>query len=121
MQSALTHLQVITYYIQAELAKGRLVGPLSPTATPLGTHLNRFGVPQYRQMVTDYRPVISSRPQRERRHSPYPLLPHTSVDEVAEIVTRLGRGAKIDIEAVYRLVPVRPLQAVQWVKHIIPM
>ncbi len=44
MQSALTHPQVITDYIQAELAKGRLVGPLSPTATPLGTHLNRFGV-----------------------------------------------------------------------------
>lgn len=45
---------------------------------------------------------------------------YITVDEIAAIVTRLGPGAllaKVDIESVYRLIPVhpqdRPLQAVQ--------
>ena len=48
-------------------------------------------------------------------------LRYMSVDTVADIVIRLGRGAllaKIDIEAAYLLIPVHPhdrvLQAVQW-------
>ena len=48
-------------------------------------------------------------------------LTYTTVDQVAEIATNLGRGAllaKVDVESAYRLVPVHPqdrlLQAVQW-------
>ncbi len=130
MQSALTHPQVITDYIQAELAKGRLVGPLSPTSAPLGTHINRFGVIPKGHNTGKWRLItdLSYPPGHSVNDGIDPTLcslTYTSVDEVAEIVTRLGRGAllaKIDIEAAYRLVPVhpqdRPLQAVQWEKHI---
>ena len=48
-------------------------------------------------------------------------LTYTTVERVAEVAARLGRGsllAKIDIESAYRLIPVhpqdRPLQAMQW-------
>ena len=50
---------------------------------------------------------------------------YTTVDEVAAIVTQLGRGtllAKVDIESAYRLVPVHPqdhpLLAMRWEGHI---
>ena len=46
---------------------------------------------------------------------------YTTVDEIAAMVARLGRGtmlAKIDIESAYRLLPVHPqdriLQAIRW-------
>ena len=46
---------------------------------------------------------------------------YTTVDAVAEIVARLGKGsllAEVDIESAYRLIPVHPqdriLQAVRW-------
>jgi len=52
-------------------------------------------------------------------------LSYMSVDHVAEVVERLGKGsllAKMDIEAAYRLVPVHPqdqvLQAVKWEGNI---
>ena len=48
-------------------------------------------------------------------------LAYTTVDQVAEVVARLGTAAllaKVDIESAYRLIPVhpqdRPLQAVCW-------
>ena len=52
-------------------------------------------------------------------------LSYITVDHVADIVVKLGTGtllAKVDIEAAYRLIPVRPhdcpLQAVRWGDHI---
>ena len=50
---------------------------------------------------------------------------YISVDQVADIATRYGRGAllaKVDIESAYRLIPVhpqdRPLQAAVWDSQI---
>lgn len=48
-------------------------------------------------------------------------LSYTSVEQVAEVAARLGKGdllAKIDIESAYCLIPVhpsdRPLRAIRW-------
>ena len=52
-------------------------------------------------------------------------LTYTSIEEVTELIARLGTGAllaKVDIESAYRLVPVHPedrlLLAVRWENEI---
>ena len=100
MSSARLHPEVITDYLRKELTLGRLLGPFPGSLVLPNLHINRFGV-------------------IPKGHST--SLAYTTVDQVAEVVARLGTAAllaKVDIESAYRLIPVhpqdRPLQAVRW-------
>ncbi len=133
MPSASANQQVIKDYLSAELAKDRLLGPIPPAAAPAGTHINRFGViPKGHnsgkwRLITDlsYPPGKSV---NDRVDPTLCSLTYSTVDDVAEIVVRLGQGAllaKIDIESAYRLIPVHPqdrtLQAVHKIPHHQPL
>ena len=114
--SARLHPEVIDGYLSAEVREGRMLGPFPPGAVP-GLHVNRVGVvpkghtPGRWRLITDLsypegasvndgiRPELCS-------------LKYTSVESVAAMARRLGRGAllaKLDIRSAYRLVPVSPL------------
>ena len=125
MQSARLHPGVITEYLSAELAEGRVLGPFHPGSVP-GLHLNRMGVvpkghtPGRWRLITDL-----SHPEGGSVNDGIPAewcsLKYTSVEAVAAAAQRLGTGAllaKLDIKAAYRLVPVHPddrrLLGVEW-------
>ena len=125
MPSAREHPDVVQQYIMEELAKGRLLGPFQLDQLR-GMHINRFGVIPKGHNSGKWRLITDlSFPEGLSVNDGIDpclcSLKYTSVDEVAEMVGKLGRGtllAKIDIEAAYRLIPVHPqdraLQAVQW-------
>eukprot|EP00731_Ephydatia_muelleri_P010115 Em0005g701a len=82
MHSAREHAQVIREYLAVECSEGRVVGPLNPPWSQ-SIQISRFGV----------------------------IPKGSTVDQAAESVVQLGRGAlmaKIDIKAAYRLIPVHP-------------
>ena len=126
MASALQNPKVISDYIAKELTLGRMLGPFPPSFNPPELQVNRFGVipkahqPGKWRLITDmsFPPGVSV---NDGIDPDLCSLTYTSVDQVAEIITTLGRGAlmaKVDIESAYRLIPVhpedRPLQAVRW-------
>ena len=125
MQSARDHPEVVRRYITEELSKGRLLGPFRPGQLR-SLHINRFGVIPKGHNTGKWRLITDlSYPEHHSVNDGIDpnlcSLRYMSVDTVAEIVARLGRGAllaKIDIEAAYHLIPVHPhdrvLQAVQW-------
>jgi hypothetical protein len=125
MGSAIEHPAVVSEYLAGELARGRMLSPFCKSAPLPPLHVNRFGViPKGHsgkwRLITDL--------SFPRDHSVNDgidpllcLLTYSTVDEVADLVAVLGRGAllaKIDIEAAYRLIPVHPhdrlLLAMQW-------
>lgn len=126
MLSACQHPKVVNEYLSKELALGRLLGPFPDPSSLPPLQINRFGViPKGHQtgkwrLITD----LSFPPDKSINDGIDPSLcslSYVTVDDVAEIVSQLGRGAllaKIDIESAYRLIPVhpqdRPLQAVSW-------
>ncbi|KAL5494055.1 hypothetical protein EMCRGX_G015325 [Ephydatia muelleri] len=82
MHSAREHAQVIREYLAVECSEGRVVGPLNPPWSQ-SIQISRFGV----------------------------IPKGSTVDQAAESVVQLGRGAlmaKIDIKAAYQLIPVHP-------------
>ena len=125
MESTRLHPEVVTEYLTKELGKGRMLGPFPPSWDPY-LHVNRVGlVPKGHntgkfRLITDLSfPVGYS--INDGIQSELCSLSYTSVDDVASIVYRLGRGsllAKVDVESAYRLIPVHPqdriLQAIQW-------
>ena len=125
MQSARDHPEVVRRYITEELSKGRLLGPFRPGQLR-SLHINRFGVIPKGHNTGKWRLITDlSYPEHHSVNDGIDpnlcSLRYMSVDTVADIVVRLGRGAllaKIDIEVAYRLIPVHPhdrvLQAVQW-------
>ena len=116
---------VIADCIAKELGKGRMINPLPTSWRPL-LHVNRFGlIPKGHnngkfRLITDLSfPHGAS--VNDGISSDLVLLSYITVDDVAEIVQELGRGAllaKMDIEAVYWLIPVHPqdriLQGMDW-------
>ena len=108
-------------YVDKERAAGHLLGPVPGACV----HISRMGVipkghvPGRWRVITD----LSNPPGasvNDGIDTDLCSLKYVTVDKVAEIVHRLGRGAlmaKVDIEAAYRLVPVhsedRPLLGVQ--------
>lgn len=113
---------VLSEYITKELVLGRMLGPLELATRP-HVHVSGFGVifkghntgkwklitdlcyPKGRSVNDGIDPGLCS-------------LLYSTVDEVAELVARLGQGTKVDIKSAYRLIPVHPddrsLLAVQW-------
>ncbi len=119
MPSALEHPDTVQRYIADELAKGRMLGPVTPDLHS-SLHINRFGViPKGHntgkwRLITDLSfPEGSSvndgiEPERCS-------LSYMTVDDVAKVVFDLGKGAllgKVDIEPVHP--QDRVLQAVKW-------
>ena len=114
---------VIADCIAKELGKGRMIDPLP--WRPL-LHVNRFGlIPKGHNngkfcLITDLSfPHGAS--VNDGISSDLVLLSYITVDDVAEIVQELGRGAllgKMDIEAAYWLIPVHPqdriLEGMDW-------
>ena len=128
MLSAYMHQEVIQTYLDKEGAAGRMLGPFSTQAVGVlpQLHVNRFGViPKGHdtgkwRLITDlsYPPGLSVNDGIDPELC---SLTYTSVDAVAEVAVSYPPGAllaKVDIESVYRLIPVhpsdRPLQAMEW-------
>ena len=121
--------EVITEHIAKEVGKGRMIGPLPPSLKHV-LHVNRIGlIPKGHSAGKFHLITDLSFPRGASVNdgiSPDLVsLSYITVDDVAEIVQRLGKGsllAKMDIEAAYRLIPVHPhdriLQAVQWEDNI---
>ena len=129
MPSSRLRPRVITDYLAGELGKNRMIGPLPISWRPL-LHINRFGlIPKVHdsgkfRLITDLSfPHGAS--VNEGICADLVSLSYIAVDDVAEIVQRLGTGsrlAKMDVEATYRLIPVHPqdrvLQGMEWEGNI---
>jgi hypothetical protein len=125
MPSAYDHPDVVERYLGEETRAGHILGPFHPGAIP-GLHISRVGViPKGRstgkwRVITDLSfPGGASvndgiDPARCTLH-------YTSVEAVARVAHKAGRGAllaKADIKSAYRLVPVhRLLLGVEWQGH----
>ena len=114
LRSAAEHGEVVQCYIEKELAKGRLIGPLSTEATQR-VHVNPFGVipkkepGQWRLIVDLSAPRGGSVNDGIRRECC--TLSYLSVDDIVERILLLGPGAqlaKFDLKAAYRNIPVHP-------------
>ncbi len=125
MHSTALHPAQISEYIGSELSKGRMLGPF-PQAWRSFLHVNRFGLIPNGHTTGKFRLITDlSYPRGASVNDGIDLtltsLSYTSVDNVVQLVQRLGKGsllAKMDIESAYRLVPVHPqdriLQAMEW-------
>ena len=126
MGSAREHPSVVTEYLAKELSLCRMLGPFNPESQTPPVHINRFGVIPKGHNTGKWRLVTDlSFPDGHSINDGIDRdlcsLTYSTIDEVADLVARLGQGtllAKVDIESAYRLIPVhpldRPLLAVQW-------
>ena len=128
MYSAREHPEIIQDYLHKECARGRMLGPFCAVemASLPPCHVNRFGVIPKGHNTGKWRLItdLSFPPGASVNDGIDPetcSLSYTTVEQVAEVAAKFGRGAllaKIDIESAYRLVPVHPsdrhLQAVRW-------
>ena len=132
MLSARQHPEIISDYLAKEQSLGRMLGPFTEEMLPNlpSLHINRFGVIPKGHNTGKWRLITDlSYPHGQSVNDGIDpslcSLMYATVDEVAEIVVKLGRDAllsKVDIESAYRLIPVhpqdRPLQAMKWDNHI---
>ena len=132
MESARQHPEIISDYLAKEQSLGRMLGPFTEEMLPNlpSLHINRFGVIPKGHNTGKWRLITDlSYPHGQSVNDGIDpslcSLMYATVDEVAEIVVKLGRDAllsKVDIESAYRLIPVhpqdRPLQAMKWDNHI---
>jgi hypothetical protein len=128
MFSAREHPEVIQAYLEKERSMGRLLSPFAPESLSMlpPLQVNRFGVIPKGHNTGKWRLItdLSYPPGQSVNDGIDPelcSLSYTSVEAVARVVAAYPPGAllaKVDIESVYRLVPVhpsdRPLQAMQW-------
>ena len=114
MKSVEEHEEIVEEYIQKEKQAGRLIGPLNQTSHP-GIQLSPFGVipksePGKWRLITD----LSSPGQHSVNDGidrELCSLTYLTVDQVAEKVLAMGKGAlmaKFDLKSAYRNVPVHP-------------
>ena len=114
MHSAREHAQVVRDYLSNECAEGRIVGPL-PRPGSEEIHVSRFGVipkgssGKWRLILDLSSPEGAS--VNDGIDSNLCSLKYATVDQAAELMLRLGRGAlmaKVDIDQAYRRIPVHP-------------
>ena len=125
MKSADENPQVVRDYLEAELRRGTMLGPLSREEVP-EVHLNRFGVIPKSSQPGKWRLIVDlSYPEGRSVNdaiSPEQCsLQYVKVDDVVRKLLELGPAAlmaKIDIKSAYRIVPVHPddryLLGMQW-------
>lgn len=125
MPSAALHPEVVSDYLDKELALGRMLGPFPLSHAP-SCHISRFGVIPKGHNTGKWRLITDlsfphGRSVNDGIDPDLCSLSYITVDAVADRIRQLGVGtmmAKVDIESAYRLIPVhpddRPLQAVQW-------
>ena len=130
MGSAREHPSVVSEYLAKELSLGRMLGPFNQSAQLPPLHISRFGVIPKGHNTGRWRLITDL--SFPRGHSVNDgidpglcSLSYSTVDEVADLVAKLGQGAllaKVDIESAYRLIPVHPhdrlLLAVQWENQV---
>ena len=109
------HPDIVKKYLTTECTKGRMLGPF-PTSSIPDIQINRIGVipkkstPNKWRLITD----LSFPPGNSVNEGISPELTSLSymkVDQIAQKIIQLGRGAqlsKMDIEEAYRMVPIHP-------------
>lgn len=123
--SALRNKEVVDDKIAAELAAGRLLGPISPHILPL-IHTSPLGLVPKAHHTNRWRMICDlSSPLGDSVNdgiSPDACSMHYArVDDAVSIIRQLGRGTqmvKIDLKDAYRIVPVHPadyhLLGIRW-------
>ena len=113
--SALEHPSVISERLEAEVSKGRLIGPLNPTEFPevqtssLGAVPKKHSENKWRLILDLSHPKASS--VNDGIDRSMCSLTYMKVDDVVRKVLAMGKGsllAKIDVESAFRNVPVHP-------------
>lgn len=125
MHSAEENPHVVEEYLEAELARGVLLGPFQREEVP-GVHLNRFGVIPKSSQPEKWRLIVDlSHPEGKSVNDGIDpsrcSLQYVRIDEVVKQLLQLGPGAlmaKLDVKSAYRIVPVHPedrfLLGMQW-------
>ncbi|KAL5477312.1 hypothetical protein EMCRGX_G024096 [Ephydatia muelleri] len=114
LPSAAENQEVVTAYLKEECAQGRVIR-MGPAETVVGLQISPFGVIPKGQ-TGKWRLIVDlSSPHggsvNDGIDSELCSLSYVSVEDVASIILRLGRGtlmAKVDIKSAYRLLPVHP-------------
>ena len=115
MKSAYQHPEVVQRYIHNEVRLGQERGPLQPEEAA-GVHVSRFGVIPKPHQPGKWRMIVDlSHPEglsvNDGIDKSHCSLTYLKLDQVAETVMKLGRGAmlaKVDIQSAYRVIPVHP-------------
>ena len=115
LQSAETPPQVIHDYIQKERDLGRVRGPVAAGAVQ-DLQVSPFGVIPKPHAPGKWRLIVdlshpAGRSVNDGIRSSLTSLSYVSVDNLAEVVLALGKGAqtaKLDIKSAFRVVPVFP-------------
>jgi hypothetical protein len=123
--SALGNMKVVDERIAAELAAGRLLGPVPAPLSPL-VHISPLGlVPKPHQankwrMICDLSSPLGSS-VNDGISPDLCSLHYAKVDDAVNIIRRLGRSTqlvKLDLKDAYRIVPVHPadyhLLGIRW-------
>ena len=105
MLSARMHPQVVTDYLQAELSRGRMLGPFCSVCDLPPLHINRFGVIPKGHNTGKWRLITDlSFPHGHSVNDGIDpslcSLAYTTVDDIAATVASLGVGtllAKVDM------------------------
>ena len=114
MHSAREHAQVVRDYLSNECAEGRIVGPL-PLPGSKEIHVSRFGVTpkgssgKWRLIFDLSSPEGAS--VNDGIDSNLCSLKYATIDQAAELMLRLGRGAlmaKVNIDQAYHRISVHP-------------
>ncbi len=116
MLSAYQHPHVVEEYLDEELRLGRVLGPFEKGEVP-HLHISRFGVIPKPHKPGKWRLILDlSHPEgasvNDGIDPQLSTLSYVSVDNIAEAILALGRGAllaKIDVQSAYRVVPVHPV------------
>ena len=120
MQSALQHPLVVEDYLQKEIPLGRVIGPVSLSRVP-SIQINHFGVISENHQPGKWRLIVDlSDPAgfsiNDGIDRDLYSLKYVSVDDAVRSIVDLGLGtliAKLDIESVYRIVPLHPADRLQ--------
>lgn len=114
MASAQAHPEAVSKYLEEEIAKGRIIGPLNARSLP-EVHVSPFGVipkgstGKWRLIVNLSAP--EGRSVNDGIQEKWCSLSYISVDDAARTILEKGRGAlmaKVDIKSAFRIVPVHP-------------
>ena len=129
MLSAKQNPEVVTNYLQSELADSNIIGTFPPHSLP-GIHINRIGsIPKKHQpgkwrLITDLSAPKGSS-VNDAINPQLCSLSYITVQEVAAKAIELGKGlliSKIEINSAYRLIPVCPHDCkwlgIQWQNQI---